>query len=79
MHIQSDTWGASVDTYTSDLGMPLASVNLGDYASRTEAVRETVRAATNNGWMLAPEHERADFDCGGGEIHIPIYPRPVSG
>ncbi|MGW9439616.1 AAA family ATPase [Streptomyces sp. NPDC055607] len=76
MHIESDTWGASVDTYTSDLGVPLASVNLGDYASRTEAVRETVRAATDNGWMLAPEHEWEDFDCGGGEIHIPIHARP---
>ncbi|GAA3126979.1 hypothetical protein GCM10020254_88000 [Streptomyces goshikiensis] len=71
--------GASVDTYTSDLGMPLASVNLGDYTSRTEAVRETVRAATDNGWVLAPEHEWADFDCGGGEIHIPIHARPVLG
>ncbi|MFJ3914367.1 AAA family ATPase [Streptomyces vinaceus] len=79
MHIDSDVWGASVDTYTSDLGRPLASVALGDYSSRTEAVRETVQAATSNGWMLAPEHEWADFDCGGGEIHIPIYPRPVSG
>ncbi|MFF9070559.1 AAA family ATPase [Streptomyces sp. NPDC014891] len=79
LRIDSDTWGASVDTCTSDLGMPLASVNLGDYPSRTEAVRETVRAATENGWMLAPEQEWADFDCGGGEIHIPIYPRPVSG
>ncbi|MFB9580037.1 ATP-binding protein [Streptomyces goshikiensis] len=79
MHIEGDTWGASVDTYTSDLGMPLASVNLGDYTSRTEAVRETVRAATDNGWVLAPEHEWADFDCGGGEIHIPIHARPVLG
>ncbi|GLX41135.1 hypothetical protein Sros01_72080 [Streptomyces roseochromogenus] len=79
MHIESDTWGASVDTYTSDLGMPLASVSLGDYASRTEAVRETMHAATENGWMLAPEHEWADFDCGGGEIHIPIHARPVLG
>ncbi|MEU6946570.1 ATP-binding protein [Streptomyces sp. NPDC046316] len=79
LHIESDVWGASVDTYTSDLGRPLASVALGDYTSRTEAVRETVRAATGAGWMLAPEHEWADFDCGGGEIHIPIYPRPVSG
>ncbi|MFD9453466.1 AAA family ATPase [Streptomyces sp. NPDC059985] len=79
MHIDSDTWGASVDTYTCDLGMPLASVNLGDYASRTEAVRETVRAATETGWMLAPEHEWADFDCGGGEIHIPIHARPGLG
>ncbi|MFI8365288.1 hypothetical protein ACIGD1_34690 [Streptomyces sp. NPDC085612] len=26
-----------------------------------------------------PEHDWADFDCGGGEIHISIYPRPVSG
>ncbi|MFE7656322.1 AAA family ATPase [Streptomyces bottropensis] len=79
MHIDSDTWGASVDTYTCDLGRPLASVALGDYTNRTEAVRETVRAATENGWLLAPEHEWADFDCGGGEIHIPIYPRPFSG
>ncbi|MFB6840256.1 AAA family ATPase [Streptomyces sp. NPDC056361] len=79
MHIEADTWGASVDTYTSDLGRPLASVSLGDYASRTEAVRESVRAATDNGWVLAPEHEWADFDCGGGEIHIPIHVRPVSG
>ncbi|MEU1312546.1 ATP-binding protein [Streptomyces cinnamoneus] len=70
-------WLASVDTYTSDLALPLASVALGDYASRTEAVRETVRAATDNGWVLAPEHEWADFDCGGGEIHIPIYARPT--
>lgn len=68
-------WLASVDTYTSDLGLPLASVALGDYASRTEAVRETVRAATDNGWALAPEHEWSDFDCGGGEIHIPIHAR----
>lgn len=70
-------WLASVDTYTSDLGLPLASVALGDYASRTEAVRETVRAATDNGWALAPEHEWSDFDCGGGEIHIPIHVRPT--
>ncbi|MFI9214269.1 AAA family ATPase [Streptomyces sp. NPDC053253] len=77
MHIDSNTWGASVDTYTSDLGMPLASVNLGDYATRTEAVKETVRAATENGWLLAPEHEWADYDCGGGEIHIPIHARPT--
>ncbi|UQI49823.1 ATP-binding protein (plasmid) [Streptomyces sp. HU2014] len=73
--MQSDRWLASVDTYTSDLGMPLASVALGDYASRTEAVRETVRAATDNGWVLAPEHQWSDFDCGGGEIHIPIHTR----
>ncbi|MFF2305966.1 hypothetical protein ACFVVP_26085 [Streptomyces sp. NPDC058128] len=51
---------------------------LGDYTSRTEAVRETVQAATDNGWLLAPEYEWDDFDCGGGEIHIPIYARPVS-
>ncbi|MFF4173675.1 AAA family ATPase [Streptomyces sp. NPDC001744] len=70
-------WLASVDTYTSDFALPLASVALGDYASRTEAVRETVRAATDNGWALAPEHEWADFDCGGGEIHIPIHARPT--
>lgn len=70
-------WLASVDTYASDFSMPLASVALGEYASRTEAVRETVRAATGNGWTLAPEHEWADFDCGGGEIHIPIHVRPT--
>ncbi|MBD0844249.1 hypothetical protein [Streptomyces sp. TRM68416] len=70
-------WLASVDTYTADLGMPLASVALGDYASRSEAVQETVRAATDNGWALAPEHEWSDFDCGGGEIHIPIHARPT--
>ncbi|MFE2684498.1 AAA family ATPase [Streptomyces mirabilis] len=69
-------WLASVDTYTSDFALPLASVALGDYASRTEAVREAVRAATDNGWALAPEHQWADFDCGGGEIHIPIHARP---
>ncbi|MFF6903315.1 AAA family ATPase [Streptomyces hydrogenans] len=79
MHIEDDEWWASVDTYTCGLGRPLASVALGDYTSRTEAVRETVQAATSNGWMLAPEHEWTDFDCGGGEIHIPIYPRPVAG
>lgn len=65
-----------MDTYTSDLRMPLASVNLGDYSNRTEAVRETVRTATDNGWVLAPEHQWSDFDCGGGEIHIPIHARP---
>ncbi|MFI9311230.1 AAA family ATPase [Streptomyces triculaminicus] len=70
-------WLASVDTYTSDFGLPLASVDLGDYASRTEAVRETVRAATDHGWTLAPEHQWSDFDCGGGEIHIPIHARPT--
>lgn len=70
-------WGVSVDTYTSDLGLPLASVNLGDYTGRTEAVREAVRAATDNGWVLAPEAEWADFDCGGGEIHIPIHAQPA--
>ncbi|MFI0901783.1 AAA family ATPase [Streptomyces sp. NPDC020983] len=70
-------WLASVDTYTSDFSLPLASVALGDYADRTEAVRETVRAATEHGWTLAPEHEWADFDCGGGEIHIPIHARPT--
>ncbi|MFB9464414.1 AAA family ATPase [Streptomyces cinereospinus] len=68
-------WLASVDTYTSDFALPLASVALGEYGTRTEAVRETVRAATDNGWALAPEHEWADFDCGGGEIHIPIHVR----
>ncbi|MFD8269211.1 hypothetical protein [Streptomyces althioticus] len=70
-------WLASVDTYTSDLDLPLASVALGDYTSRTEAVRETVRAATDNGWALAPEHKWSDFDCGAGEIHIPIHVRPT--
>ncbi|WP_168713720.1 ATP-binding protein [Streptomyces sp. A0642] len=70
-------WGTSVDTYTSDFGMPLASVNLGDYPGRTEAVREAVRAATDNGWTLAPESDWSDFDCGGGEIHIPIHARPT--
>ncbi|MEV6147065.1 ATP-binding protein [Streptomyces sp. NPDC051992] len=70
-------WLASVDTYTSDFALPLAAVALGDYSSRTEAVRETVRAATDHGWTLAPEHEWADFDCGGGEIHIPIHARPT--
>ncbi|MEV6357917.1 ATP-binding protein [Streptomyces hydrogenans] len=79
MHFGDDEWGASVDTYTCGLGRPLASVALGDFASRTEAVRETVRAATDNGWRLAPEHEWADYDCGDGEIHIPIHARPVSG
>ncbi|MEU9535843.1 ATP-binding protein [Streptomyces sp. NPDC048213] len=72
-----DGWGASVDTYTSGFGMPLASVNLGDYPSRTEAVREAVRAATDNGWTLAPESDWTDYDCGGGEIHIPIHARPA--
>lgn len=71
-------WLASVDTYTSDLELPLASVALGDYATRTEAVRETVRAATDNGWQLEPEHQWSDFDCGGGEIHIPIHVRPTT-
>ncbi|ORT54657.1 ATP-binding protein [Streptomyces sp. CB03238] len=70
-------WLASVDTYTSDFALPLASVALGEYGTRTEAVRETVRAATDHGWTLAPEHEWADFDCGGGEIHIPIHARPT--
>ncbi|MFF2902360.1 hypothetical protein [Streptomyces sp. NPDC057966] len=70
-------WGASVDTYTSDLGLPLASVDLGDYASRTEAIREAARAATDNGWMLDPEHQWSDFDCAGGEVHIPIHVRPT--
>ena len=70
-------WLASVDTYSSDFTLPLASVALGDYASRTEAVQETVRVATENGWALAPEHEWSDFDCGGGEIHIPIHARPT--
>ncbi|MEU9521742.1 hypothetical protein [Streptomyces sp. NPDC048224] len=73
----SGGWLASVDTYTSDLELPRASVALGDYATRTEAVQETVRAATDNGWMLAPEHQWSDFDCGGGEIHIPIHARPT--
>lgn len=75
--LQAGRWLASVDTYTSDLELPLASVALGDYASRTEAVRETVRAATDHGWVLAPEYQWADFDCGGGEIHIPIHARPT--
>ncbi|WP_331718757.1 ATP-binding protein [Streptomyces sp. NBC_00212] len=75
--IESGRWLASVDTYTSDLELPLASVALGDYASRTEAIREVARAATDNGWMLAPEHQWSDFDCGGGEIHIPIHARPT--
>ncbi|MGC9478813.1 AAA family ATPase [Streptomyces sp. WG4] len=74
--IQSGRWLASVETYTSDLELPLASVALGEYADRTEAIRETVRAATDHGWMLAPEHQWADFDCGGGEVHIPIHARP---
>jgi predicted kinase len=75
--LESGRWLASVDTYTSDFELPLASVDLGDYASRTEAVREAVRAATDTGWTLAPEHQWADFDCGGGEIHIPIHARPT--
>jgi predicted kinase len=75
--LQSGRWLASVDTYTSDLELPLASVALGDYASRTEAIRETVRAATDHGWVLAPEHQWSDFDCGGGEVHIPIHARPT--
>jgi len=74
--MRSDRWLASVDTYTSDLGMPLASVDLGHYASMTEAVQETGRAATDNGWVLAPEHQWRDF---GGEIHIPIHALPAVG
>ncbi|MFJ8896709.1 AAA family ATPase [Leifsonia sp. NPDC102414] len=76
--LEAGRWLASVDTYTSDFELPLASVALGDYASRTEAIRETVRAATDNGWALAPEHQWSDFDCGGGEIHIPIHARPTA-
>jgi len=75
--IECGGWLASVDTYTSDLGLPLASVALGDYASKAEAIREAVRAATDNGWMLDPEHQWSDFDCGGGEVHIPIHARPT--
>ncbi|MFH8410413.1 hypothetical protein ACH4FX_37405 [Streptomyces sp. NPDC018019] len=76
--LQCGQWAASVDTYTSDLELPLASVAIGGYyASRTEAIRETVRAATDHGWALAPEHQWSDFDCGGGEIHIPIHARPT--
>ncbi|MFY0516019.1 AAA family ATPase [Streptomyces anulatus] len=71
-------WAASVETSTSDFGMPLASVAVGGYyTSRTEAIREAVRAATDNGWTLAPESDWTDFDCGGGEIHIPIHVRPA--
>ncbi|MFE0845893.1 ribbon-helix-helix domain-containing protein [Streptomyces rochei] len=67
-----------MDTYTSDFGLPLASVALGDtYASRSEAIREAVRAATDNGWRLDPEHQWSD--CGGGEVHIPIHARPAVG
>ncbi|MFE7838960.1 hypothetical protein ACFU53_23810 [Streptomyces sp. NPDC057474] len=51
--------------------------DLGAYASRAEAIREAVRAATDNGWMLDPEHQWSDFDCGGGEVHIPIHSRPT--
>ncbi|MGA5599005.1 hypothetical protein ACPCSE_32715 [Streptomyces cellulosae] len=73
-------WVVSVDTYTSDFGLPLASVALGDtYASKSEAIREAVRAATDNGWRLDPEHQWSDFDCGGGEVHIPIHARPAVG
>ncbi|MFF3127738.1 AAA family ATPase [Streptomyces sp. NPDC057908] len=75
--IESGVWASSVETSTSDFGMPLASVDLGEYASRTEAIREAVRAATDNGWALAPENQWSDFDCGGGEIHIPIHTRPT--
>jgi hypothetical protein len=75
--VECGRWLASVDTYTSDFSLPLASVALGDYASRTEAIRETVRAATGQGWALAPEHQWSDFDCGGGEIHIPIHAGPT--
>ncbi|WP_455355900.1 AAA family ATPase [Streptomyces sp. SYSU K217416] len=75
--IESGVWATSVETSTSDFGMPLASVDLGEYPSRTEAIREAVRAATDNGWALAPESEWSDFDCGGGEIHIPIHVRPT--
>ncbi|MGW9453322.1 hypothetical protein [Streptomyces sp. NPDC055632] len=39
--MESDRWSASVEAFTPDLGLPLASVDLGDYASRTEAARET--------------------------------------
>ncbi|MFJ6889883.1 AAA family ATPase [Streptomyces californicus] len=76
MQYGKGVWGTSVDTYTADFEMPLASVNLGDYPSRTEAIREAVTAATNNGWTLAPEQDWTDYDCGGGEIHIPIHARP---
>ncbi|MEU3433115.1 ATP-binding protein [Streptomyces sp. NPDC006863] len=76
MQYGKGVWGASVDTYSADFGLPLASVNLGDYPSRTEAIREAVTAATDNGWMLAPEQDWTDYDCGGGEIHIPIHARP---
>ncbi|MFF3958785.1 hypothetical protein ACFYY1_37115 [Streptomyces sp. NPDC001890] len=76
--IECGGWGASVETFTSDFELPLASVDLGDYASRADAIREAVRAATDNGWALAPEHQWSDFDCGGGEIHIPIHVRPTS-
>ncbi|MFE7070445.1 AAA family ATPase [Streptomyces sp. NPDC057620] len=78
--LESGQWLVSVDTYTSDFSMPLASVALGEYPSRTEAIREAVRAAGDNGWVLAPEHQWSDFDCGGGgggEIHIPVHARPT--
>lgn len=75
--IECGGWLASVDTYTSDYGLPLASVALGDhYASKAEAIREAVRTATDNGWRLEPEHQWSDFDCGGGEVHIPIHVVP---
>ncbi|WP_327332946.1 AAA family ATPase [Streptomyces anulatus] len=76
--IECGEWTASVDTYTAGFGLPLASVAVGDYyTSRSEAIREAVRAATDNGWTLAPESDWTDFDCGGGEIHIPIHVRPA--
>ncbi|MEU6965116.1 ATP-binding protein [Streptomyces chrestomyceticus] len=77
--LESGGWVVSVDTYTADFRLPLASVALGDsYASKSEAIREAVRAATDNGWWLDPEHHWSDFACGGGEVHIPIHARPTA-
>lgn len=73
--IECGEWLTSVDTWSADLGLPLASVALGAYGSKAEAIREAVRTATDNGWTLEPEHEWSDYDCGGGEVHIPIRAR----
>lgn len=66
-------WMTSVDTFTSDFSLPLASVALGEHADKAEAIREAGRLVTGAGWTLSPEREWDDFDCGGGEVHIPIH------
>lgn len=54
----------------------LVSVDL-DVTSEDWAVTadETVTLLRDHGWKVAPGDKWERFDCGGGEVHIPVLPR----